>query len=125
MLKFNAFPGTAQTVEVDPAMIRYLAYGDNNHGNIYSVAEICASTVYQNADNFPDIITIGEKIGDAIAASDESQYAIADSESFVWRYGMVIATLGKQAAGNLVDTQRDTGCAVITLHQRPLLRLVR
>lgn len=47
MLKFNQIPPTAETTDVDPVAIRFLAYGVEDRC-IDNVAEACASLVLAN-----------------------------------------------------------------------------
>lgn len=105
MLRFNQVPPTAETTDVEPSLVRFLAYGIGDHYNlrcINGVAEVCASIVYQTADNFADIMAIGEKIGDTIAHSEESKYPEADAGGFVYRYAATVQALGQKAAKTFV-----------------------
>lgn len=97
MLKFNHFPATADSVEVDPSTVRFLTYGIEDRC-INSTAEVCASIVMGTAHNLHDILAIGEKIADEIAGSPASKCPEDDAGCFMRRYAATVAVLNKRVA---------------------------
>lgn len=94
MLKFNSLPPTPATTDVDPLMIRTLAYGPEN-GCINRVAEVAASVVVAHAANVEVAREIGQKIGDEIAACEAfGKKAAADSICFMARYNDLVTLWG-------------------------------
>ncbi len=100
MLKFNELPPTAETTDVDPSAIRFLAYGigdDQQLRCINGVAEVCASMVIANTADMDEVVAIGEKIGESIEGSPDSLYPRDDAAAFVSRYDAVCSSLAQAA----------------------------
>lgn len=94
MLKFNSLPPTPETTDVDPLMIRTLAYGPE-HGCINRVAEVAAAVVVANTTDLDAARGIGQKIGDEIAACEAfGAKAQADSTCFIARYNDLVTLWG-------------------------------
>ncbi len=72
MLKFDQLPPTAAGTELDPGVVRTLAYEVEDRC-INNVAEVCASIVVANSVDVAEIKAIGEKCGHTIAKSQNTQ----------------------------------------------------
>ena len=95
MLKFNQLPPTAETTDVDPSAIRFLAYSVEDRC-IYNVAEACASMVLANTTDMEEVKAIGDKIGQAIQSSPGSRSPEADASCFVSRYDSMVSAFSKR-----------------------------
>jgi len=108
MLTFNQLPATAETTEVDAEMIRYFAYDISELRRMGSVAEVCASVVFDNSDTYEDIMAIGLKIADTLEAGEakvsERYIHERDSNAFMLRYGRVVSYLGKKSVYKLASS---------------------
>lgn len=94
MLKFGQIPPTVEGTEIDPGVVRFLAYSVENRC-LNNVAEACASVVIANTIDLEVIKGIGEKAGDTIAKSRRSLYPRDDGECFTYRYDDVVMSLLK------------------------------
>jgi|GEM_PF-4069249 len=92
MLKFNQIPPTAETTDVDPSAIRFLAHGIEDRC-MNNVAEACASLVMANTTDMEDVAAIGEKIGREIRVSPHTKYPHDDSSAFLSRYTRVVSVM--------------------------------
>ncbi len=86
MLKFNQIPPTAETTDVDPAIVRMLAYGIEDRC-IHGVAEVCASIVLASTTDLGEVEAIGQKVGPG------STRRKSDAECFVGRYNSMVGAL--------------------------------
>lgn len=93
MLKFNQLPPTAETTDVDPAAIRWLAYDVHGDRCLNGVAETCASIVVGHTTDMDEITAIGEKIGQAIADEPAYEQQRGDASCFPRRFQEVAQVL--------------------------------
>ncbi|HTE58625.1 MAG TPA: hypothetical protein VK694_07865 [Verrucomicrobiae bacterium] len=93
MLKFNELPPTADTTDVDPAVIRWLAYDVHGDRCLNGVAETCASMVVAQTADMDEITAIGEKIGQAIADAPAYEQQSGDASCFPRRFQEVAQVL--------------------------------
>lgn len=95
MLKFDQLPPTVEGTTVDPERMRSLAYGIE-YRCINNVAEACASIVLANSVD-PEVIKgIGEKIGEALNSTNETQSHKDDGDSFLSRYNLIVTTYAEE-----------------------------
>lgn len=95
MLKFDQIPHpTVAGTELDPGVVRTLAYGMEDRG-INGVAEVCAAIVVANTTDIEVIKGIGEKAGQTIADSKKSKYPEEDGGCFMDRFDKTVLLLVK------------------------------